>query len=129
MTNVTPFEWDYMYVIGSRQDYKNVESFINLKLDMLLEFHQHLIFTKDNKIVHYEGYFYDPDTSGNKALLLNFDDFKKGIKPITYYIMSKENSNVLIKKEKVPNFQNYRDYYWFSYANENQVVRGNVAYR
>ncbi|MBD2805063.1 hypothetical protein ID852_00830 [Xenorhabdus sp. 42] len=129
MANVTSFEWDYMYLINSGFEHKRVESFVNLKLDMNLEFSQHIIFTKDNKLVHHEGYFYYPDTSGRKALLLNFDDFKNGIKPIKYYVMSKDNAKVLIKKEIVPNFQDYRDYYWFSYTNENQAVRGDVIYQ
>ncbi|PHM30371.1 hypothetical protein [Xenorhabdus innexi] len=120
MTNVTQFEWDYMYVVDNRQSHKSVESFINLKIDMNLDFFQHIFFTKDNKFVHQEGYFYYSDSTDRRGLMLNFDHYKKGMRPITHYVISKENPNILIKKEIVPN---HKDYYWFSYANEKQVVR------
>ncbi|MDX7988702.1 hypothetical protein FE392_15425 [Xenorhabdus sp. 12] len=125
MANVTPFEWDYMYLIDSGQDPKRVESIINLKFYGDLDFLQSIFFIKDNKIIHFEGYFYYPDSSDENGLLLNFDSFKKGIKPINYYIMSKDNASILIKKEITP----YKIRYWLSYANENQVVRGNVIYQ
>ncbi|MBD2798916.1 hypothetical protein ID854_00160 [Xenorhabdus sp. M] len=125
MANVTPFEWDYMYFINSGQDPNRVERIINLKFDGFLDFSQGVFFIKDNKIVHYEGYFYDPDSSDEKRLLLNFERFKKGIKSINYYVMSKNNASFLIKKEITP----YRIRYWLSYANENQVVRGDVIYQ
>ncbi|MDC9594773.1 hypothetical protein [Xenorhabdus sp. IM139775] len=119
MADVTPFEWDYMYVIDSGQEHKRVESFINLKVDVNLDFFQNIFFIKDNKLVHHEGYFYYPDSTDERGLLLNFDFYKKGMKPIKYYVISKDNASILIKKEKTP----YKVRYWFSYANENQVIR------
>ncbi|MDE9545416.1 hypothetical protein [Xenorhabdus bovienii] len=118
MKKATPFEWDYMYVIDSGFERKVVESAINLKIDVDLDNFSKIIFVKDNKLVHIEHYYYYSDFE--KALILNFDIRKKGKKPIKYYVISQDNADVLMKKEEVPD---NRAYYWFSYANENQVVR------
>ncbi|AOM39266.1 hypothetical protein [Xenorhabdus hominickii] len=122
MKNITPFEWDYMYVINSGYERKEVESAINLKIDVDLDNFSKIIFVRDNKLVHLEHYFYVSDFE--KALLLNFDVKKKEKKPIEYYVISKDDADVLMKKEEdTDNRSDKRSFYWFSYANENQVVR------
>ncbi|MBE8598172.1 hypothetical protein [Xenorhabdus sp. BG5] len=118
MKNITPFKWDYMYIIDNGFERKAVESFINLKIDVDLDIFSKIIFVKDNRIVHLEHYIYISDSE--KTLALNFDVRKKGKKYIKHYVISKDNADVFIKKEEMPD---NRAYYWLSYSNENQVAR------
>ncbi|WFQ78826.1 hypothetical protein PXH59_14340 [Xenorhabdus sp. SF857] len=71
MKSITPFKWDYMYVIDNGFERKTVENFINLKINEDLDIFSKIIFVKGNKLVHLEHYIYISDSE--KTLLLNFD--------------------------------------------------------
>jgi hypothetical protein len=125
MKKAINFEWDFIYVIDKGAERKDIEKYINLKIDEDLDMFSKIIFIKNNKILHIEEYLDYTGDDDKRILNINFDYRKSGTACVKYYRIPKSNSSILIKKIE---FENSKANYLFSSINEEQIIRCDSLY-
>lgn len=76
MNEITPFEWDTLYIFDDRATEYLINNKLQIPLNNFHEFSHKMIFMKDGKIVHFEEEDYYPSERPSNTLYFDLYDYK-----------------------------------------------------
>ncbi|MDC9582933.1 hypothetical protein PSI15_15405 [Xenorhabdus sp. PR6a] len=120
---LTPFSWDRAYIFPVGADKKFIDEAIGMHYQFV-DVGVKYIFIKDNHIVYSEEYFPDLDYRDKNQVLPHFAGSDPKDNAPIYYFLTKENSQLIIKKYQSLSRKRNR-LYGISPANENQSEKSN----
>ncbi|CDH04988.1 conserved hypothetical protein [Xenorhabdus bovienii str. oregonense] len=122
---ITPFDWDRAYIFQSGETRENIRDAIGVNFLYMIDVGVKYIFIKDNKIVYFEEYFPDMDYRDKNQVTPKFASYLlKGDYP-SYYFLTKDNSQLLIKIRGDLQRKN-NTFYEISPSNKNQFEKYNT---
>ncbi len=123
MNEITPFDWDKMYILDKGMKPRDIEDIIGAKFNEKASLFYKIIFVKDKKIVYSDEYHPPHESYKKKFIKPNFyypPENKENY--FSHYAISKNNAILSVEIEHKPSI-NDKVYYKISPSNAQQVRR------
>ncbi|SFN85337.1 hypothetical protein SAMN05421579_1262 [Xenorhabdus japonica] len=126
MNEITPFDWDKMYIIDKGMEPKDIENIIGATFNKKASLFYKIIFVRDNKVVYSDEYNSSGKSYEKKFIKPNFHyPYERKENYFSHYAISKNNSIISVEIEHKP-FISDKVYYKISPSNAQQIRGRNL---
>ncbi|MDC9590468.1 hypothetical protein PSI23_14505 [Xenorhabdus sp. XENO-10] len=126
MNEITPFDWDKMYIIDKEMEPKEIEDIIGATFNKKASLFYKIIFVRDNKVVYSDEYNSSDKSYEKKFIKPSFHyPYERKENYFSHYAISKNNSIISIEIKHNP-FISDKVYYKISPSNVQQIRGGNL---
>ncbi len=125
LQKITPFNWDRAYIFSRGITRKDISDAIGMNFQDMFDVGVKYIFIKDNQIVYFQDYFPDLDYRDKNQVIPKFAGYLVDEEYPSYYFLTKDNSQLLIKISDGV-YRKNNTFYEISPSNKNQYEEYNT---